>query len=224
MSDPLRAAVFDLDGTLADSAPDIAAALNDTLAAGGLATFDLATVKTMVGGGADLLIQRAMMAAGGAPDAALAAVLLEDFLSRYRRTPCAATRLYPGALALLDALRGAGAACGICTNKPADLTELVLRGLGVRDCFSSVVAATDALPPKPAPDMLNAVLAELGVRPEQAVMVGDSAADSGVARAAGVRCILVRHGYSRDPVDGLGADIVVDSFEALARHLVRVSA
>jgi phosphoglycolate phosphatase len=92
---------------------------------------------------------------------------------------------------------------------------MVLDGLGIRGYFASVVPATPTLPPKPGPGMLLRVLEELGVPAAAAVMIGDSSADSGVARATGVRSILVRHGYSREPVDNLGADAVIDAFHEL---------
>jgi phosphoglycolate phosphatase len=95
------------------------------------------------------------------------------------------------------------------------LTRLVLDGLGIADHFVSVVAASPALPPKPAPHMLLAALAGARARPERAVMVGDSATDAATARAAGVSCVLLRHGYSSVPVDSLGAEAVADDIRGL---------
>lgn len=215
MSIALGGVVFDLDGTLADSAPDIAHALNATLAAEGVRPFDLARIKSMVGGGADLLVERALRASGEAPGQARVQSLLADFLARYRAEPCRRTVLYPGTRDALRYFADARIPLGICTNKPADLTSLVLDGLGIARHFASVVAATPELPPKPAPDMLLRVLQQLGVPPEDAVMVGDSGADTGVARAAGVRSIVLRHGYAAGGVDNLGADRVIDGFDAL---------
>ena len=217
----LRAVIFDLDGTLADSAPDTAAALNATLAASGLEVLDLATIKTMVGGGAELLVARALAANGEIPEQRRADALLADFLVRYRAAACVHTRLYPGARDALDELAADGIALGICTNKPADLTELVLAGLGLRGYFKCVVAATPDLPPKPDAAMLMRVLSEIGAMPSASLMIGDSAADLGCARAAGVRCILMRHGYSREPVDTLGADAVIAGFAGIRSALTR---
>lgn len=220
----LRAVVFDLDGTLCDSLPDIGQALNGTLVAAGLAPLDRAVVATMVGGGAGTLIERALRHHGQAHGAVRINALLDDFLVRYRARPCAKTVLYEGAREVLEGLQARGLKLGICTNKPADLTDLVLDALGIRPLFGSVVAASKALPPKPAPDMLLAVLAGLAVPPQCALMVGDSAADLGVARAAGVACILLEHGYSAEPVRSLGADAVYPDFNSLKAALERAVA
>ena len=131
----VRAVIFDLDGTLADSAPDIANALNATLVAAGYGAHHLEIIKTMVGGGANVLVERALRAHGTDPDVSRVEQMLADFLVRYRAQPCAVTVLYPGALNVLNACRDAGFSLGICTNKPADLTEMVLDGLGVRAHF-----------------------------------------------------------------------------------------
>lgn len=208
-----RAVVFDLDGTLVDSAPDIAAALNVALGKAGHKALDLALVTSFVGGGARLLIERGLQACGEQAGATRIDEVYADFLAAYARDPAQLTKPYPGALAVLERLAAEGVRLGICTNKPADLTNAVLDQLTLTAFFVSVVAADGRLPLKPEPAMLRRALQELGVVANEAVMVGDSAADSGVAAAAGVRSVLLAHGYSHAPVGSLGADVVISGFE-----------
>jgi phosphoglycolate phosphatase len=222
-----RAVIFDLDGTLADAAGDIGAALNVALAGEGLAPFDVPEVKRMVGGGARKLIARALAARGrsrvgacpGATnetDEALAAGLLETYLAAYRAAPCVTTTLFPGAREAVLAQRAAGRKVGLCTNKPIDITRPLLAALGITADFDSIVGGGEGRPPKPAPDLLALSLQQLGVAPSEAVLVGDSGADVGAARALGVAVVLVPHGYGATPAVELGADRVLRDFEELA--------
>lgn len=215
----VRAVVFDLDGTLADTAPDIASALNLALAAEGLAPFSLDGVKSMVGGGTRKLVERALKAALAEAGAHRIDATLAAFSAAYVAAPCRDTVLYPGAREVIDHLRGSGVRIGVCTNKPEPMTAAVLEGLGVASVIDHVVAGSDRLALKPAPDMLLSAVGALGAAPHEAVMVGDSAADIGAARAAGVRCILVGHGYTTTPVAELGGDKVIDGFHQLATAL-----
>lgn len=212
---PPEAAVFDLDGTLVDSAPGIALALSTALAAHGLAAIDLAKVKTMVGGGARRLVERAIADRTGIdPEPVLAA-----FLAAYRAHPAAGTVLYPGAGDLLAALRRRGTRLAICTNKPLDLTQTIVSALGLADAFDTVTGSTEGLALKPDPAMLRITLETLGVAPRSAVMIGDSEADVGAARGAGCPVVLLAHGYSATPVAELGADAIYADVGALAMGL-----
>jgi phosphoglycolate phosphatase len=213
------AVVLDLDGTLVDSVGDIADALNIALGQVGIVGFDEASVKRMVGGGSRRLVERALAAAGVAAGPEIVKSALEAFLAAYRAAPCVRTRLYPGARGVLDGLRADGIRLGVCTNKPAEITEAILDRLALRPVFQSVVGGGRGLPLKPAPDMLERALAELGVATAAAVMVGDGAADVGAARAAGVPVVLLAHGYSATPVGELGADALASGFEDLPRAL-----
>lgn len=220
----LQAVVFDLDGTLADSLPDIAAALNIALARAGMACIAEAAVRDMVGNGSEILVARAIAAA--TPDAAspaLAAGVHDAFLAAYDEAPCVHTRLYPGARDALDWLVGQDVPLGICTNKPQQITEGVLDRLGIAALFGSVVGGTAAEPLKPAPDMLRRVLKELAAEPTASVMVGDSGADARAARAAGMTVILLEHGYCQELLADLGADAVLPGFDGLPDALVRVT-
>lgn len=206
-----RAVVFDLDGTLIDSAGDIAGALNAALEMSRLAPFSEAEVRLMVGGGARVLIERALTARAAATDSALAERLHGDFLAVYRSASVARTVVYDHGRALLGELAQRGIKRAICTNKPLAITEDVLAKLDLRTSFEAVVGATDELPKKPHPAMLHAAIGALGVEPQHCVMIGDSGADVGAARAAGVPVIAVSFGYSRVPPHALGADLLIDS-------------
>ena len=205
-----RAVVFDLDGTLVDSAADIALALNAGLAEEGLAPHPVDAVKRMIGGGIRLLVERALEAGGHAIDAERSAAIVARVLGHYRRVPVRETTVYPGGRALIAALRAQGVALGICTNKPEDITHQVLAGLGLTNSFAAVVGGRDDLPKKPDPAMMQAVMKGLGTSASEVVMVGDSHADVGAARAVGMPVMLVSHGYTVRPARELGADLVVD--------------
>lgn len=215
------AVVFDLDGTLVDSAADIADALNRTMALRGLAPFTLAEVKGMVGGGVPKLAERALTARS----AAIAEVpaFVTDFMQFYRERLTAHTTLCEGAAELLERLQREGRRLGLCTNKPHDLTVQAIAGLGIANYFPAVAGEREGQPTKPDPDPLLNVLSALGAAPEDAVMVGDSAADVACAKAAGVASVAVRGGYTQTPVEELGADAVIGSLKELPAclHLLR---
>jgi phosphoglycolate phosphatase len=208
-----RAVVFDLDGTLIDSAPDIAAALNLTFEKQGLPAFRLDEVKTMIGGGVSKLIERALLAKGRSPEGL--AHTLNNFLDSYRDGLTSRTCLYEGAGELLSLLRREGKSLGICTNKPHALTLEILRQLGLASFFSAVAGEMEGLPHKPDPAPLRAVLAQLNAMPKDAIMVGDSAADVECARATGVPVVVVDFGYSRASPYSLGAHAVISRLNHL---------
>lgn len=203
-----EAVVFDLDGTLIDSAGDIAGALNAVLATRGLAPFPVERVKQMIGGGIPKLVERALLAHGVSRDALLP--LAQDFIRVYGENLTVETKIFDGGLEVLDRLAAEGRKLGICTNKQHDLTVRLLDELSIADYFGIVVGERIGAPKKPDAAPLHAVLSGLGVTPERAVMVGDSSADVGCARAAGMPCILLTHGYSTVPARELGADLVID--------------
>lgn len=219
-----RAVVFDLDGTLVDSAPDIAAALAATLQDEGLAGFDVDRVKTMIGGGSRKLIERALRALGDSTPAARVDRLTDAFERHYLNEPCRATRLYPGALDLLAALAARDVGLGLCTNKPAEITDRILSALRLKGSFGAVVAGSEAMPKKPDPAMLLAVLARLAAAPGESVMIGDSAADVGSARAAGCPVVLVSFGYGGGNLVSAGPDAWVDNLAEIVPALARISA
>ncbi len=210
-----RAVVFDLDGTLVDSAPDIGAALNATLATDGLAPFDVDRVKTMVGGGSRRLIERALAAHAESADAGRVDRLVEVFEKAYADHPCRKTRIFPRAIAVMDTLAARGMRIGLCTNKPGVAPRLLLAALDLTRYFGAVVTGSDGFAKKPDAAMLAATFAQLGCTARDGVMIGDSAADVGCARAAGCLVVLVSFGYTPEPAHALGADAVVDGFDEI---------
>lgn len=193
----VRAVIFDLDGTLVDSAPDIAAAVNHVLAGRGLDPLPEDVVEGFIGHGADELVRRAFAAAGARLEDQALSEETRLYLERYGAHPVRRSRLFRDAADALAALKARGVAVAVCTNKETELSWTVLRGLGV-DRFVDVVVGADRAPRrKPDPAHLHAALAAVAAAPEEAVYVGDSAIDVRTAAAAGVPCTIVDWGTGR---------------------------
>jgi phosphoglycolate phosphatase len=214
-----KAIVFDLDGTLVDSAPEIASALNAAVAPIGIDPFPLAEVQGFIGSGAVVALRRALTSRSVDLDEQAFKAVLAVFYDVYAEVSKEGSGLYPGVMETLTSLRKQAVPLGVCTNKAAQITSIALEALGIAHFFSAVVGARDDVPRKPAPDMLLATLAELGARPPEALVVGDSRSDVGSARAAGCPVIAVSYGYPHGPVTELGADLVIDRMPDLLRHL-----
>jgi len=219
----VTAVVFDLDGTLVDSAPDLHVAVNGLLAEHDRATLTLPQVTYMIGEGAQKLVERAFAATGTPADPDALPSLTRRFLALYEEEPAALTRLYDGVDATLSKLRADGYALGIGTNKPEAASRAVLRDMGLADRVDAVVGG-DTLPGVRKPDgrLVLAVLDELGARPADAAMVGDTAIDVGAARDAGIPVIVREGGYTRAPATALGADSVIQRFADLPEALARL--
>jgi phosphoglycolate phosphatase len=196
----MRLAIFDLDGTLVDSAPDIAAVLNRALARAGLAPFALPEVAAMIGDGARALLLKAFTARGAALDEGR---VMPSFLEDLEANGTVLTRPYAGMEAALDALHAQGWALAICTNKPFAATRALLAGLGLDARFPIVLGGDSLAVRKPDPGHVQGVLAAAGVEAAQAVMIGDHQNDIRAARGAGVRSVFAAWGYG----SGEGADL-----------------
>ncbi|MGE5537384.1 MAG: HAD-IA family hydrolase [Gemmatimonas sp.] len=208
----LHGVVFDLDGTLLDTAPGLTEALNRVLREVGRAPLAVAQVKPMIGDGVDRLIQRAAEATGGPlpPDDHVRTVLRYRALMLEAPAPAA----YPGAREALERLRLADVRLVVCTNKPSAAARDVLRDSGLDDLLNGVVGA-DAAPLKPDPTMVREALLTIEVSPSHAVLVGDSEVDVATARAAGIAVVLLGHGYVRGPLIEAGADATTNGFATL---------
>jgi len=219
----VKAVVFDLDGTLIDSAPDLRTALNRLLAEENRRPLALDEVKMMIGDGARKLVERGFAATGQAADGDDVDALTGRFLAFYEGHAAEETRVYPGAADALQALQEAGYGLGLCTNKPHAATLEILAALGLGGYFRAVVGG-DTVPGvrKPDPRHLLAALERLGAEPQQAVMVGDNRNDVAAARGAGLAVIVVSFGYPKMPVEELGADLIIDRFQDLPGAIGRL--
>lgn len=211
------AVVFDLDGTLIDSADELAHALNYALGLRNLKPFPLDRVKEMIGSGIPKLVERALRA-HGVSDVELLP-LAADFMEYYRQNLSTRSRLYDGAAELLAGLEREGRRLGLCTNKQQDLAVASVEQAGIAKYFSALAGEREGRPRKPDPAPLLGVLQALGASPDSAVMVGDSEADVGCAKAAGVVSVAVRFGYSRVKAEDLGANAIIDSLKDLPECL-----
>ena len=214
------ALIFDLDGTLVDTAPDLLSATNAVLAAEGRPAIDPATLRHMVGFGAQRLIAQAMEATGApaAPDRMPG--LVEIFLDHYRSHLADFSRPFPGVHETLARLKDSGSRLGILTNKPAELTAPLLEQLALKQYFGAIYGAGRKPYSKPDPRIFRDVHDDLGGG--KAVMIGDSITDLQTAQAAGAPCILLSYGYTPVAAAELGADIVLDHFADLPAALERL--
>jgi phosphoglycolate phosphatase len=212
-----RLAVFDLDGTIVDSLPDLAAALDRLMAASGRPGFDHATVAAMIGDGAQVLVERACAARG----LAFGPALVEAFLAEYGPRAAEATRPFPGIVAALDRLDAAGWRLAVCTNKPEAPARALLAELGLAARFVAVVGGDSVPARKPDPGHLLACVAAGGGDAARAVMVGDHRNDVAAARAAGIACVFASWGYGAGAM-AEGAAAVAGAPAALPDLLARL--
>jgi phosphoglycolate phosphatase len=215
---PFEIVVFDLDGTLADTAADIAAAVNHALASVGRPALPVEEVRGLVGEGARELLRKCLERTGGAPEEMLGEAFPRQ-LDFYAANVCHGTAPYAGAEAAMDELAARGVGLAICTNKPERITHLLIEALGWQDRFAAVIGGDtlDRRKPDPAP-LLEAVARAGGGR---AAYVGDSIFDSETASAAGIPFVAVTFGFGPAPAPGSG--VAIDAFDELVPALTRMS-
>ena len=216
---PFRTVAFDLDGTLADTAPDLTAALNHALRHLGRPPVPAEAVRHMVGHGARALLTKGL-AATGATTPELVELGFPIFLDHYEAHIADGTRPFRGVEAALDALAERGVALAVCTNKLEGLARQLIDALGWRDRFAAIVGGDTLAVRKPDPAPLLAAIDRAGGGP--AAFIGDSITDTLTAAAARIPCIAVSFGFSDRPPAELGADLVIDRFEALLPALSRL--
>jgi len=204
--------VFDLDGTLVDTAPDLTNALNDVLTRRGHEPVSIESIRDSVGHGAKVMIEQALARAGAAGDVDR---MLAEFLVHYEANIARESRPYPGMLAALDRLADQGATLAICTNKRESLTHLLLQKLEITNYFSAVAGRDTFAVAKPHPGHLTGTIALARGDPRRTVMIGDSDIDLRAARAASIPMIFVSFGYGAVPADDVLPDAVIDDFGEL---------
>jgi phosphoglycolate phosphatase len=207
--------VFDLDGTLAETAPDLIDALNHVLAGDGIAPVPVEAARSMVGAGARALIERGYARAGRALAKPQLDAQFVEFLAFYNAHIADKSTLFPGVSACLERCRAEGWRLAVCTNKIESSSKLLLGKLGVLDRFAFVCGQDTFGVAKPDPKPLRETVAAAGGVIGRAVMIGDSVTDIRTAKAAGIPVVAVDFGYTDVPVTELGPDRVISHFDAL---------
>jgi phosphoglycolate phosphatase len=217
LTNSIHAVIFDLDGTLVDTASEIAAAMNRTLEELGLPGLEPKAVEALIGRGVRSLVERALAQAEGGSLIETGAAVAR-FEAHYAQTVGTDARLFPGVIPGLRRLAEAGIAMSVVTNKPRFFTEMLLDRLEVAPLLKAVVAGDDGIRRKPNPDILVAACERMGSAPRESLMVGDSDNDVVAARAAGCPVWCVPYGYNegRGP-ETLACDRLVQTVDEAAR-------
>lgn len=210
----IKAIVFDLDGTLINTAPDVRLALNHMLSQYHLPQIKGDEVYDLIGWGAATMIQKAFAKFGARLSPADLAAAKACYLQFYREHPVVESYIYPNVTSVLDELRKDGMRFGICTNKPNVMTHLVLEQFEIKNYFHAIVAGDEITRPKPHGQHILDVLSKMDCDSQSAVMVGDSDIDKASANHAGIHFIGVTYGYSKIP---MSANILIDHFRELPK-------
>ena len=220
MTNPKPIILFDLDGTLIDSAPDLVGTLNIILKRHGRTTLTISAVKKLVGNGARALLERGFKETG-APAENLDALTVE-FIETYVPNCAVLSRPFSGVIETLDTFANSGYRMAVCTNKPQAPSETILTKLGLMQYFEVVVGGDFFPVRKPDPQHLLGALQLMNALENPAIMVGDSYNDVASARNAGMPVIVVTYGYTTTPAHELGGDILVDHFSDIVTAVARL--
>ena len=212
--------VFDLDGTLVDTAPDLMASLNHTIAAASLAPVGYDDMTHLVGQGARVMIERAFRLRGKPLNDEELTSLLERFISHYKADMPGESKPFPGLTDTLTRLTQAGYGLAVCTNKIEELAIPLVQKLGLDHHFAAITGGDTFAVRKPDARHLIGTVEKAGGDPRRAIMVGDSINDILAARNAEIPSIVVPFGYSDQPVEELGADRVIRHFDELTPALI----
>lgn len=214
--------VFDLDGTLIDTAPDLAAATNFVLEHKGLRPIALSEIHPLIGHGSRAMIEAGLRVHGATVDEAELTRLHELFLTYYAENVAVGSRPFEHIPELIDILTAQGARLAVCTNKVEHLSRLLLSALGLDRRFHCIAGRDTFDVFKPAPGHLTRTIEAAGGDVRRAVMVGDSETDIATAKAAGIPCIAVTFGYTTIPVRQLDPDIVIEHYRDFMPALAQV--
>ena len=220
----MNAVIFDLDGTLIDSLPDIRTSLNSVLTDYGYQSISITEVKNMIGRGSEILLKEAFQHAGAKMDSKTLASCVKSFTSHYERNPISQTTVFPGTLLALQTLSTKGIRMGVCTNKPHAIALTILKSLNLDKYFPVCIGKGKLPHHKPDSRHYNCVAAGLNVKPQETLYVGDSETDVKTARNAGVPIILVSHGYSKKPANTLGGDLLINHFSEMPNAIDKLFA
>ena len=205
--------IFDLDGTIVHSAPDLANAVNHVLAPMGHKPLSVAEAQNMIGNGMPKLLERGFAARGVECSAAEFQRQFEVFRGYYTAHTCVDTVIYPGAVEMLELVRDEGHLTAICTNKLETITNSMLAEMKLAQLFDGVVGSEPPRPRKPAADPVYLAIERARGTRENSIMIGDSPADIGAGKAAGLATIAVSYGYTNVPPAELGADLLIDRLD-----------
>jgi len=215
--------VFDLDGTLIDTAPDLVDTLNVVFAREGWPPVPYETARNTIGGGARMMIARGIAAEGIAIAPAKLEQLFADFIAHYTEHLADRSRPFPGLTDALDVLASGGCRFAVCTNKLERLSVLLLKQLKLADRFAAICGQDTFGIQKPNPEVLRRTVTAAGGSLPHAIMIGDSVTDIRTARAAGIPVIAVDFGYSERPVYELGPDRIISHFVQLRSAIAAIS-